>query len=224
MLLFSLEVNVITRCLHSILFWLNLFSLSLDTESTIILCSPCTWVTVTAFFCLNAWMVSFLTGDAVLVSTLGKKHLQLCETRPGLSSAGEALQIVHVWGWTEDKGRNTTFTHPLCLSVSVSHWSDLQYVTDFTFCGCSWGLGRVQTDCSGPHTVESHLQTYAICSDTTQKEKRVNGNLSSVLPKVKPKSMCQLWHLLEKLLATKTRFRFNSANACCVQTFKHSLF
>lgn len=47
----------------------------------------------------------FLTGSAVLVSTLGKDYIQLFKTPPGLHSALEAFEVVQVSTWTKDKER-----------------------------------------------------------------------------------------------------------------------
>lgn len=61
----------------------------------------------------------FLTGSVVLVSTVDEKHLQLCETLPGLQLADKAFQIVQVYGRTEDKETNTAHTPLLSLFLSV---------------------------------------------------------------------------------------------------------
>ena len=65
-------------------------------------------------------VVVFLTSNAALVSAVGENRLQLCETCPGLDSAGQAFQILHIKSWTEDKETNTTQTHvSVCVQTSV---------------------------------------------------------------------------------------------------------
>ncbi len=116
------------------------------------------------------WMciVLFLTAGVVLVSTLGENHLQLCETRPGLHSTDEAFQVVQVSGWTEDKQTNKHKSDSWPLWPDFSQ--NIHQQCDFTSCVCSWGSARVQTDCSGQHTVERHRRTYATCNNDTTRE------------------------------------------------------
>lgn len=66
-------------------------------------------------------IVLFLTGAAVLVSTVSKDRLEFCETRPGLGSRVEAFQIVGVTSRTEDKVTKTVQTH---LQPCLCFWTD----------------------------------------------------------------------------------------------------
>lgn len=61
-------------------------------------------------------IVLFLTSNFVLMSTVGKNRVQLCET-PGLHTANKASQEVQIIGFTEDKKQTQ---HRLVFVLTLS--------------------------------------------------------------------------------------------------------